>query len=62
MIRGGYGIFYGPVDVQIPDVDLSLGVVNKNKSAVENSARSRPGGKSDCDLRVLPVRGTDHPR
>jgi len=37
VIRGGYGIFYGPVDVQIPDVDLSLGVVNGNKSAVENS-------------------------
>ena len=36
VVRGGYGIFYGPVDVQIPDVDLSLGVVNKNKSAVEN--------------------------
>ena len=29
VIRGGYGIFYGPVDVQIPDVDLSLGVVNQ---------------------------------
>src|SRR5271154_4935409 len=37
VIRGGYGIFYGPVDVQIPDVDLSLGVVNHNKSAVENA-------------------------
>jgi Carboxypeptidase regulatory-like domain len=37
VVRGGYGIFYGPVDVQIPDVDLSLGVVNKNKTAVENS-------------------------
>jgi hypothetical protein len=37
VIRGGYGIFYGPVDAQIPDVDLSLGVVNKNKSAVENN-------------------------
>ena len=37
VIRGGYGIFYGPIDVQIPDVDLSLGVVNANKSAVENS-------------------------
>jgi hypothetical protein len=36
VIRGGYGIFYGPIDVQIPDVDLSLGVVNSNKSAVEN--------------------------
>ena len=40
VIRGGYGIFYGPVDVQIPDVDLSLGVVNKNKSAVENSTHA----------------------
>jgi hypothetical protein len=37
VVRGGYGIFYGPVDVQIPDVDLSLGVVNRNKTAVENS-------------------------
>ncbi len=38
VIRGGYGIFYGPVDAQIPDVDLSLGALNKNKSAVENSS------------------------
>jgi len=38
VIRGGYGIFFGPVDAQIPDVDLSLGVVNGNKSAVENSS------------------------
>jgi len=37
VIRGGYGIFYGPVDVQIPDVDLSLGVLNKDRSAVENT-------------------------
>ncbi len=37
VVRAGYGIFYGPVDVQIPDVDLSLGVVNRNKSAVENA-------------------------
>ena len=36
VIRGGYGIFYGPVDEQIPAVDLSLGVVNGNKTAVEN--------------------------
>lgn len=38
VVRAGYGIFYGPVDVQIPDVDLSLGAVNGNKSAVENRA------------------------
>jgi hypothetical protein len=37
VVRGGYGIFYGPVDAQIPEVDLSLGVVNRNKSAVENT-------------------------
>src|SRR6202521_567062 len=36
VIRGGYGIFYGPVDAQIPDVDLSLRVLNGNKSTVEN--------------------------
>jgi hypothetical protein len=36
VVRGGYGIFYGPVDAQIPGVDLSLGVLNKNRSTVEN--------------------------
>jgi Carboxypeptidase regulatory-like domain/TonB dependent receptor len=36
VVRGGYGIFYGPVDVQIPQVDESLGVLNKNRSTVEN--------------------------
>jgi hypothetical protein len=46
VIRGGYGIFYGPVDVQIPDVDLSLGVVNANKSAVEN----KPGAGQVANL------------
>ncbi|HSZ60445.1 MAG TPA: carboxypeptidase regulatory-like domain-containing protein [Terriglobales bacterium] len=37
VIRGGYGIFYGPVDAQIPDVDLSLGVLGPGRAAVENS-------------------------
>ena len=36
VIRGGYGIFYGPVDAQIAQVDLSLGVLNKNRTTVEN--------------------------
>ena len=40
VVRGGYGIFYGPVDAQIPDVDLSLGALNRNKSAVGNSTRA----------------------
>jgi Carboxypeptidase regulatory-like domain/TonB dependent receptor len=49
VIRGGYGIFYGPVDVQIPDVDLSLGVVNGNKSAVENA----PGAGQVANLTAI---------
>jgi hypothetical protein len=36
VIRGGYGIFYGPIDSQIPQVDLSLGVLNADRSTVEN--------------------------
>ena len=36
VIRGGYGIFYGPIDAQIGQVDLSLGVLNKDRSTVEN--------------------------
>jgi hypothetical protein len=36
VIRGGYGIFYAPIYYQIPGVDYSLGVLNANKSAVEN--------------------------
>src|SRR5260370_16221063 len=36
VIRGGYGIFYGPIDSQIPQLDLSLGVLNANRSTVEN--------------------------
>jgi len=49
VIRGGYGIFYGPVDVQIPDVDLSLGVVNGNKTAVEN----QPGASQVANLGAI---------
>ncbi len=41
VIRGGYGIFYGPIDSQIPAVDLSLGVLNKNYSTVENQHNSQ---------------------
>jgi len=36
VVRGGYGIFYGPTDAVIPQVDLSLGVLNKNRTSVEN--------------------------
>jgi hypothetical protein len=65
VIRGGYGIFYGPVDAQIPDVDLSLGVVNANKSAVENVPG--PGqvanvtgicGVSQFGVTIIPGSGT----
>jgi hypothetical protein len=40
VIRAGYGIFYAPVYEQIPAVDLSLGVLNANKSSVENSTNA----------------------
>ncbi|HKW64364.1 MAG TPA: TonB-dependent receptor [Candidatus Acidoferrum sp.] len=36
VVRGGYGIFFGPIDAQIAQVDLSLGVLNQNRSTVEN--------------------------
>jgi hypothetical protein len=39
VVRGGYGIFYSPIYEQIPAVDLSLGVVNANKSSVGNSTK-----------------------
>ena len=41
VIRGGYGIFYGPIDSQIPQVDLSLGVLNANRTTVENQSNTR---------------------
>ena len=40
VVRGGFGMFYGPIDAQIPQVDLSLGVLNKNRSTVENQHNS----------------------
>ncbi len=62
VIRGGYGIFYGPVDVQIPDVDLSLGVVNKNKSAVENSSGAGQVANLSSICGVSYFGYPDHPR
>jgi hypothetical protein len=53
VVRGGYGIFYGPIDTQIPQVDLSLGVLNKNRSTVENQ-----NGKSGVPGQVNNVVGT----
>ncbi|HEY6946533.1 MAG TPA: carboxypeptidase regulatory-like domain-containing protein [Candidatus Acidoferrum sp.] len=53
VIRGGYGIFYGPIDTQIPQVDLSLGVLNKNRSTVENQ-----NNKSQVPDQVNNVVGT----
>jgi len=65
VIRGGYGIFFGPVDVQIPDVDLSLGAVNANKTAVENGAGagqvanlSSICGVSQFGVPIIPGTGT----
>ena len=36
VVRGGYGIFFGPIDAQIAQVALSLGVLNQNHSTVQN--------------------------
>jgi Carboxypeptidase regulatory-like domain len=40
VIRAGYGIYYAQVYEQIPAVDLSLGVLNANKSSVGNSTNA----------------------
>lgn len=53
VIRGGYGLFYGPIDAQIPQVDLSLGVLNKNRTTVENQ-----NNKSQVPDQVNNVVGT----
>jgi len=60
VVRGGYGIFYGPIDVQIPDVDYSLGVLNANKSTVEkgSSANQVQNLVSTCGISVGPPPGT----
>jgi hypothetical protein len=61
VIRGGYGIFYGPIDEQIPGVDYSLGVLNKNKSSVDNTG---PGNQvanvtATCGIAgIIPGSGT----
>jgi hypothetical protein len=40
VVRGGYGIFYASIYDQIPAVDLSLGVLNANKSSVGNTTKA----------------------
>ncbi|HKW56215.1 MAG TPA: TonB-dependent receptor [Candidatus Acidoferrum sp.] len=40
VVRAGYGIFYAQVYDQIPAVDLSLGVLNANKSSVGNTTNA----------------------
>ncbi|MGA9529789.1 MAG: TonB-dependent receptor [Terriglobales bacterium] len=65
VIRGGYGIFYGQIYDSIPGVDLALGVLNKNHTAVENTlpyASAYPGSQvnnllATCGVE-LPNKGT----
>jgi hypothetical protein len=40
VVRGGYGIFYSPIYEEIGAVDLSLGVLNANKTSVGNSTKA----------------------
>ena len=64
-IRGGYGIFYGQIYDSIPGVDMALGVLNQNHSAVENTlpyASGYPGSQvnnllATCGIE-LPSKGT----
>jgi len=65
VVRGGYGIFYGPVDAQIPDVDLSLGVLGAGRAPVENSTSagqvanvSAICGVSQFGFTIIPGTGT----
>ncbi|HYL86904.1 MAG TPA: carboxypeptidase regulatory-like domain-containing protein [Candidatus Angelobacter sp.] len=53
VIRGGYGMFFGQIDAQIAQVDLSLGVLNANHTTVENN-----NGKSGIPGQVDNVVGT----
>ena len=65
VIRGGYGVFYGQIYDAIPGVDLALGVLNKNHTAVENTlpyASAYPGSQvnnllATCGIE-LPNKGT----
>ncbi|MFZ0479171.1 MAG: TonB-dependent receptor [Terriglobales bacterium] len=65
VIRAGYGVFYGQIYDSIPGVDLALGVLNKNHTAVENTlpyASADPGSQvnnllATCGIE-LPNKGT----
>jgi len=59
-VRAGYGLFYGPIDTQIPSVDYSLGVLNANHSSVDNTG---PGNQvanvtATCGVAgIIPAQG-----
>jgi len=65
VIRAGYGVFYGQIYDSIPGVDLALGVLNQNNTAVENTlpyASAYPGSQvnnllATCGIE-LPNKGT----
>ena len=46
VVRGGYGIFYGPVDAQINQVDLSLGVLEQESHNRGKPEKPQPGSRS----------------
>ena len=61
VIRAGYGVFYSPVDVQIPDVDMSLGVLNSQSERGGEQCARQPGGESARHLRRIRTTAGDVP-
>ena len=55
VVRAGYGIFYSPIYEEIPAVDLSLGVLNANKSSVGNTTN---GGEVKNLVGICGIAGT----
>jgi len=61
VIRGGYGVFYGQIYDSIPGVDFALGVLNKNRTAVENTSPYVPSYPGSQVNNLLATCGVELP-
>lgn len=57
VIRGGYGVFYGQIYDSIPGVDLALGVLNSNRTSVENNTKYASGYPGSQVLNLVDICG-----